>query len=62
MIEVSLNNVKKNFGFKNVLNGVTFEAMTGEKIAIVGRNGAGKTTIFDIISGKETLDSRYACY
>lgn len=56
MIEIGLNNIKKDFGFKKVLKDVSFEAQTGEKIALVGRNGAGKTTIFDIISGKEKCD------
>ena len=53
MIEIGLNNIKKDFGFKKVLKDVSFEVQTGEKVALVGRNGAGKTTIFDIISGKE---------
>ena len=56
MIEIGLNNIKKDFGFKKVLKDASFEAQTGEKIALVGRNGAGKTTIFDIISGKEKCD------
>lgn len=56
MIEIGLNNIKKDFGFKKVLKDVSFEAQTGERIALVGRNGAGKTTIFDIISGKEKCD------
>ena len=56
MIEIGLNHVKKDFGFKKVLDDITFDVQTGEKIALVGRNGAGKTTIFDIISGKEQCD------
>ncbi len=56
MIEIGLNNVKKDFGFKKVLKNISFDVQTGEKIALVGRNGAGKTTIFDIISGKEKCD------
>lgn len=56
MIEIGLNNIKKDFGFKKILKDVSFEVQTGEKVALVGRNGAGKTTIFDIISGKEKCD------
>ena len=32
MIEIELNNIKKNYGLKNVLDGVSFEIKTGEKI------------------------------
>ncbi len=56
MIEIALNGVKKDFGFKKVLNGLSLEINNGERVALVGRNGAGKTTIFDIISGKESCD------
>lgn len=57
MTEIGLSNIKKDFGFKNVLNDISFNIQTGEKIALVGRNGAGKTTIFDIISGNEKSDN-----
>lgn len=57
MLEISLNNVKKNFGFNSVLNGVTFEVTSGERVALIGKNGAGKTTIFNLISGVEKCDS-----
>ena len=56
MIEIELNNVKKNFGLKNVLDGVTFVAQTGERISLIGENGSGKSTIFKIISGIEKQD------
>lgn len=56
MIEIGMNQVVKNYGFKNVLNGVDFEIMTGERAAIVGRNGTGKTTLFKILTGEENAD------
>ena len=56
MIDISVNNAQKNFGFKRVLDGFDLEATTGEKIALIGPNGCGKTTLFKIISGEETLD------
>lgn len=56
MIEISVNNAQKNFGFKRVLDGFNLEATTGERIALIGPNGCGKTTLFKIISGEENLD------
>ena len=58
MIEIELNNVKKNYGLKNVLDGVNFEVKTGERISLIGENGSGKSTILKIISGIERQDSR----
>lgn len=57
MIEIELNNIKKNYGLKNVLDRVSFEIKTGEKIALIGDNGSGKSTILKIISGEEKADS-----
>lgn len=57
MIEIELNNVKKNYGLKNVLDGVNFEVKTGERISLIGENGSGKSTILKIISGIEKQDS-----
>ncbi len=45
MIELELNNIKKNYGLKNVLDGVNFEVKTGERISLIGENGSGKSTI-----------------
>ena len=56
LIEVSVNNAQKSFGFKKVLDGFDLEATTGERIALIGPNGCGKTTLFKIISGEEKLD------
>lgn len=56
MIEISVNNAQKTFGFKKIFDGFNLEATTGEKIALIGPNGCGKTTLFKIISGEENLD------
>lgn len=62
MIEIELNNVKKNYSLKNVLDGVDFDIKTGERISLIGENGSGKSTILKIISGIEKQDSRKCKY
>lgn len=57
MIELSLNKVVKSFGFKKVLNEFNLELKTGERVALIGPNGSGKTTIFKMITGEETPTS-----
>lgn len=57
MIEIGINKVSKNFGFKHVLKDFDLEIMTGDRIALVGRNGTGKSTVLNIISGEENPDS-----
>ncbi len=57
MIEIGINKVTKNFGYKNVLNGASLEIMTGQRAAIVGRNGTGKSTLLRLIAGLESPDS-----
>lgn len=57
MIEIELNNIKKNYGLKNILDGFNLEIKTGERVALIGQNGSGKTTILKIISKEESIDS-----
>ena len=57
MIEINLNNIKKSFGFKNVLDKVSFDIKTGDRVSIIGDNGSGKTTLLNIICGIEKQDS-----
>lgn len=57
MIEIELNNIKKSYGLKNILDGFNLVVKSGERVALIGQNGSGKSTIFKIISGQETIDS-----
>ncbi|MDF1835712.1 MAG: ATP-binding cassette domain-containing protein, partial [Alteraurantiacibacter sp. bin_em_oilr2.035] len=41
------------FGTKTVLDGVNFELAMGERLGILGRNGAGKSTMIRLVSGAE---------
>src|SRR5438094_9117297 len=43
--------VYKAYGTDEVLSGVSFQINPGEKVGLVGRNGAGKTTIFRLLIG-----------
>ena len=52
-----LSDIQKSYSGHEVLRGVTFQVNQNEKIGLVGRNGAGKTTAFRIITGEETPDS-----
>jgi ATP-binding cassette subfamily F protein 3 len=52
-----LSDIDKSFGGTEILRGVSFQVNAGEKIGLVGRNGAGKTTIFRLITGEEGADS-----
>lgn len=56
MIEIEIKDVVKNYGIKNILDKVCFDVKTGERIALVGQNGCGKSTILKIISGDEDAD------
>lgn len=57
MIEIELNNIIKNYGLKNVLNGMNLTLKTGEKAVLIGCNGAGKSTVFKIITKQESISS-----
>ncbi len=51
-----LSDVYKSYGAQDVLRGASVQVNPGEHVGLVGRNGAGKTTIFRLISGEETPD------
>ena len=53
----SLHNIKKKFGSKNVLKDISFTIKEGDKIALLGCNGAGKSSLFKIIAGQVKSDS-----
>ena len=45
-------NLSKSIGTKSLFQEVTFSIVEGEKIALIGRNGYGKTTLLKILSGE----------
>ncbi|MGI8670139.1 MAG: ABC-F family ATP-binding cassette domain-containing protein, partial [Aridibacter sp.] len=52
-----LNDIDKSYGEIEILKGFSFQVNPFEKVGLVGRNGAGKTTAFRIIMGEESADS-----
>src|SRR5687767_5043887 len=51
-----LSEVHKSYGTQDVLRGASLQVNPGEHVGLVGRNGAGKTTIFRLVRGEETAD------
>ena len=56
MAYLKVDKLSKAFGVKRVLNTVSFGVRTGEIMAVFGRNGSGKSTIFQILFGKVKAD------
>jgi ABC-type branched-subunit amino acid transport system ATPase component len=54
--DLQLNNVDFSYGHVQVLFGVSFEVKSGEVLALLGTNGAGKSTALRVAAGLETAD------
>ncbi len=53
---LAVENVDKSYGPKRVLTSVTFEVFRGDKLAIIGPNGIGKSTLLKILMGELEAD------
>jgi ATP-binding cassette, subfamily F, member 3 len=51
-----LSEVHKSYGVQDVLRGASLQVNAAEHVGLVGRNGAGKSTIFRLVRGDETAD------
>src|SRR3954465_3634893 len=51
-----LSDVYKSYASQDVLRGASLQVNPGEHVGLVGRNGAGKSTIFRLVRGDETAD------
>lgn len=56
-IVLEVNDLKKSYGEKLLLNGLSFQLPPGGIVGVIGPNGAGKTTLFRMITGEEQADS-----
>ena len=54
---VNLEEVSKSFGTRPLLDGVSLGVGEGERIGVVGRNGDGKTTLLEVLTGREPADA-----
>ena len=58
MVDISVKNLTKFFTIgENLLEDLSFDIQEGECVAILGRNGCGKTTLFKILTGEMDYDS-----
>src|SRR4051812_49750316 len=54
---VNLERVSKAHGTTVLLDDVSLGVAAGERIGVVGRNGGGKTTLLEVLTGREDPDS-----
>ena len=53
---IQVNNLTKSFSGRKVINDISFEVNKGEVFALLGHNGAGKSTTIDLILGLKSPD------
>lgn len=56
-MKIKISDIRKSFGGKEVLKGVSFSAKSGDCIGILGANGSGKSTLLSILAGVSSFDS-----
>src|SRR6186713_1682620 len=54
---VSVEGLTKSYGIQPLFQNISFNIEEGDKIALIARNGTGKSTLLRILAGKETPDS-----
>lgn len=54
---VEVQNVSKSFDETVIMDSFSYSFTRGERIGIIGKNGAGKSTFLNILTGKESVDS-----
>ena len=59
---LNVENISKSYGELSLFENLSFSIHKDQKIAFVAKNGTGKTTILNILSGKDTPDSGQIIY
>jgi ATP-binding cassette subfamily F protein 3 len=54
---ITVSNLTKSFGHRDIFSGLSFGVAKGERLAIVGANGVGKTTLLRILVGEDEASS-----
>jgi len=54
---LSVSNISKSYNAQYLFSGISFDIGMRDRIAVIGQNGTGKTTLFEIISGNIRPDS-----
>ena len=57
MIALSLSDISLSFGGDTILKNISFAVNDGDRVGIIGVNGAGKTSLFRVITGEYSADS-----
>ena len=57
MIALSASDINLSFGTDIILKDISFAINDGDRLGVIGVNGAGKTSLFKIITGEYTPDS-----
>ncbi len=59
---LSVRHLSKRFGERILFDDLSFELKRGDRVALIGQNGIGKTTLFRMITGEETQDAGAVIY
>lgn len=59
---LSVENISKSFGDRKLFQGLYFGLAEGQKMAMIARNGTGKTTLMEILAGGDVTDSGRVTY
>tara|TARA_R110002073_G_scaffold325056_1_gene503596 strand:- start:34309 stop:36168 length:1860 start_codon:yes stop_codon:yes gene_type:complete len=54
---LSVENISKSYGDRTLFNNISFGINKDQKVAFIAKNGTGKTSILNIIAGKDTSDT-----
>ena len=57
MIALSVSDVSLSFGMETLLKNISFSVNDGDRVGVIGVNGAGKTSLFKIITGEYSADA-----